>query len=204
MVRSALLFSPGSRGPIFARISVARVPRAIDSRDELPDADAPERRRLHLQILEQAGHLRRVGQGGEGRAAQRREDQEVKAHADGELEAAHEVQDLARRVAAPQDLGALRVLHVSDDGVAVLNVGLLHRHEHDVGVVAFDDEVRGVREQRVVLVGIDVRRRRARLSDREADEMSVELDALGLQRVDGQLLRLEQERGVGGEVDLAA
>ena len=56
------------------------------------------------------GHLRGVGQGREGRAAQRREDQEVQAHADRELEAAHEVQDLTGRISSPQDLGALRVL----------------------------------------------------------------------------------------------
>ena len=41
--------------------------------------------------------------------------------------------------------------------VAVLHVGLLHRNEDDVGVVSLDDEVRGVREQRVVLVRVDVR-----------------------------------------------
>ena len=89
-----------------------------------------------------------------------------------------------------------------DDRVAVLHVGLLHRDEHDFGVVALDDEVGGIREQRVVLVRVDVGSRRTGLSDGESDEVRSKSTPSACSASIGKLLGLEQECGIGGQVDL--
>src|ERR1043166_9097565 len=126
----------------------------------------------------------------------------MKSHADRELEPTDEIQDLSRRVLAPQDLGPLRVLHVSDHRMTVLNVSLLHWYEDDVRVISLADEVRRVGKQGIVVVGLDVGSGGTGLSDGEADQRPIELDALGFQRVWRQVLRLEQECRVGGEMNL--
>jgi hypothetical protein len=100
------------------------------------------------------------------------EDAEVQSHPNRELEMAHDVDQLARRVMAPQDFRALGFLHVRDHGMAMLNVSLLQWHEDDICVVAFDNEIGRVREQGVVLVRIDVRRGWAWLSHGEPNQTS--------------------------------
>jgi hypothetical protein len=88
--------------------------------------------------------------------------------------------------------------------MAVLNVGGLHRNEHDIRIKTFHDEVRGVRQQCIILLRIDVWSGRARLPDGEADEMTVELDTLRFHGFDRQLFGLEEEGRVGREMDLAS
>jgi hypothetical protein len=58
----------------------------------------------------------------------------MQAHADRKLESAHEIENLARGVFAPENLRAFRAAHVGHDGVVVLNVDLLHWDEHHIGV----------------------------------------------------------------------
>jgi len=82
---------------------------------------------------------------------------------------------------------------MSDDCLAMLNVGVLHGDEHNIRFKPFDDEVCRVRQQHVIFLGIDVRSGRGGFSDRKSDEVLFKLDTLRLQRFDRQLLRLEQE-----------
>jgi hypothetical protein len=150
----------------------------VDAGDQLPYTDGSERWRIYLEIFQEPGHLRGVGQRGEWGSAQGREDQEVQPHAHREVELSHESQDLPGRVPAPENFSSLRVLHVGNHAVAVLDIGPFHRDEHDVGVIPVDHEVCRVRQQCVVIFRVDVRGGGTRLSHREADQMPAEFDAL--------------------------
>ena len=79
----------------------------------------------------------------------------------------------------------------------------LHRHEDDVGIVALDHEVGGIREQLVIGVLADVRRRGAGLAHRHPDQLAAAVQALALEHVLRQRLGLEQQGGVGGDDHLA-
>src|SRR6185312_11565806 len=121
------------------------IPGAVDSGEKLTDSDATKRRRLHTQVFKEARHLRCIWKRGERRPTERSEDKEMKPHTNDELEPPNQIQDLLRRISFPQDLTPVRVLHMGDDRVAMLNVGVLHRDEHDVRVQSFHDEVGCVR-----------------------------------------------------------
>ena len=91
---------------------------------------------------------------------------------------------------------------MGDDGVAVSDVGPLHRDEDDVGVVAVNQEVGGVREQRVVCARVDVGGGGPRLADREADEVASLADAFGLECSRGESRWFEQEGRVGNQMNV--
>src|SRR3954447_21282234 len=120
------------------------------SGDQLADADTAERRHFDFEILEQSGHLRRVGQRRERCPAQSGEDAEMEAHPDGKFEPAQKIDQLARAELSSDDLRLLGSLHVRDHSMAMLNIGSLQRDKNDVRVVPLDDEIGGVCEQLVV------------------------------------------------------
>ena len=55
--------------------------------------------------------------------------------------------------------------------------------EKNVSIVAFHDEIGCVGEQRVVILGIDVRRCRPWLPNRKTNQVPIELDAFRLQGI---------------------
>jgi len=124
---------------------VTRVERVVDPGDEVAHTEAPEWGRFQPEILQESNDLRRVRQCGERRSVVGCEYEEVEPHSDGEVKQAHQIEQLPGGVTTPQKFGVFCVLHMAHDLMTVLDVGLLHRHEHDVSVVAGDDEIGGVR-----------------------------------------------------------
>ncbi len=177
----------------------------VDVGDQPAGADLRERRRLDLEVLEEARDLGRVGQGHEGHVLQAGEDQEVQAHADREREVLHQREQLLGGVVALQHRRPRRAQHPRHDRMRVLDVDHLglHRHEHDVGVVAVDHEVGDVGQELVIGLLADVGGRGAGLAHRDPDQLAPAVEALALERVLGERRGLEQQRRVGGDHDLA-
>ena len=145
----------------------------------------------------QPGHLRRKGSAANGVPRNAGEDQEVQSHADGEVEAPHEVQYLARRILSAKDSSARSAFCMwAMTRVAVLNIRLLHRDAQDLRVYRSTMKSAASASSARALVGADIGGRRAGLSDGKANEMFVELDALRLEDVDSQLLRSSKNAGL--------
>ena len=111
----------------------------------------------------------------------------MQAHADREGEVLHQRQQLPRGVVALQHGRPRGAQHLRDDRMAVLDVQHpgLHRHEHDVGVVAIDHEVGDVGQQLVIGVLADLGRRGAGLAHRYPDQLPAAVQALALERILG-------------------
>ena len=78
----------------------------------------------------------------------------------------------------------------------------LHRDEHEIGVEPVDHVVGGVGEERVIVLLVEVGRRRPRLAHGHADQPALLVEPLALERVWRKRLRLEEERGIGGDLDV--
>lgn len=91
------------------------------------------------------------------------------AHFHGKLELSEQSENFPGGVFAPEDQGAPGAVHVHNHSVTVPNVGSPHvgsphGRQYHVGIQPVGHGIGGVREQAVVVVGIDMRRRRPALT----------------------------------------
>jgi len=203
LVSRARDWRAGRRCLILARISSRVSQERFDSGDELTDPDIAQRRRFHLQIAEKSHDFGRVGQRHERCPLEGGEDQEMEPHAHSELETSQQVWGLLSRVFPSQNLRTLRIVHVRHDPMAVLDVGSFHRNEHDVGVEPIHHEIRRIGEQRMIMLRIEIGRGGAGFSDRKSHQMPFELDPLRFEDFERKLIRMYEQSGIRGQMNLA-
>ena len=104
----------------------------------------------------------------------------MKPHPDHERHVLDQSEDLAGAIFSFENVGSLRVGHLRDNGVRMLRIFVLsqfHRNENNLRVEAFGHVIGGIGKNGVVLLDVEIRRRRSRLAHGEPDERRVRVDA---------------------------